>query len=282
MTQDNPLVSVIIPTYNEERDIEACLASLRKQTYSPLEIIVVDDGSTDRTLSILKATHGIRLHKQAHAGPGAARNRGGEQAKGEILVFVDADMTFEKRFVDRLTQPIRAGNVIGTFSKEEYVTNPQNRWARCWSIERGWAKGRMHPPDHPDTQKVFRAIVKRAFDSVGGFTQGVGYTDDWTLADKLGQEALAVSGAVFFHRNPENLAEVYRQARWIAMRPYKLGVAGRIFALIRASFPVSFVWGIVRTIRHRETFYLIFKLVFDLASSVGVISLFFTINRAKK
>ena len=90
-------VTVIIPTYNEEKVIEACLESLSKQTLKDAEIIVVDDGSTDETINILqkvRKSRGVKIFKQKHKGPGAARNLGVRRAKGEVLVFVDADMTF--------------------------------------------------------------------------------------------------------------------------------------------------------------------------------------------
>src|SRR3990167_4182565 len=96
-------VSLIIPAYNEEEVIGNCLKSLLKQTFKPLEIIVVDDGSTDNTISIVKncqlPTVNCQLFCQKHLGPGSARNLGASKAKGEILIFVDADMTFDKNFV---------------------------------------------------------------------------------------------------------------------------------------------------------------------------------------
>jgi len=84
----NKLVSVIIPVYNEEKVIADCLKSLTKQTYKPLEIIIIDDGSTDKTLQVLsefriarlervssrKANFEFRISHQHHSGPGSARN----------------------------------------------------------------------------------------------------------------------------------------------------------------------------------------------------------------
>src|SRR3972149_7564948 len=128
--QNNYLISVIIPIYNEETTIGECLNSLSKQSYKNLEVILVDDGSTDNTLHVIKnlkslvRTREVKISnlillKQNHKGPGPARNLGASRAKGEILVFVDADMTFEKDFVKDLTAPIIKGKTIGTFSKNE-------------------------------------------------------------------------------------------------------------------------------------------------------------------
>ena len=267
---NNTIVSVIIPTYNEERDVSHCLESLKLQSYFPLEIIVVDDGSTDKTLKIINSIRGIRLVKQEHLGPAQARNKGVKKAKGEILVFVDADMTFEKHFIDKLTKPIREGRSIGTFSKEEYVANNDLRWARLWSLNRGFREGRMHPKNQSDRQKVFRAILKKDFDAVGGFTPGVGYTDDWTLSQKLGKQSVAAEAAIIFHRNPQTLSEVFAQSRWMAQRPYKLGAVGMLLALLRVSFPISLMVGVVKAIRYRTPAFVPFRLLTDFAQTVGI------------
>lgn len=281
MQNNKPLVTVIIPIYNEKRDIGDCIESLKQQKYKPLEIIVVDDGSTDSTLKTLKKIKGIKLVKQNHLGPGAARNKGAKKAKGYILVFVDADMTFDKKFVAMLTRPIRKEKAIGTYSIEEYVSNNENRWARNWSINRGWVEGRMHPKKYPKTQKVFRAILKQKFDSVGGFDTEVGYTDDWTLAKKLKTEAVHAEGAVYYHRNPDSPGEAFQQARWMAKRPYKMGIIGRLFAMLRATLPTSFLIGTIKAIRHKSPSFLIFKLTIDYAIFLGIASMFIGRKRVK-
>lgn len=180
-------LTVIIPTYNEEESVIDCLESLDAQTLRDFEVILVDDGSTDRTLQKVRShkplNYKLSYFIQNHHGPGAARNFASKKAKGEILVFVDADMTFDKDFLKRLIKPIKKGDAKGTFSKEEYVSNWQNVWARCWNINEGWQEKRRHPKNYPDKQKVFRAVLKTEFDRVGGFTPG-GYNDDWSLSKK--------------------------------------------------------------------------------------------------
>lgn len=88
-----PLVSIIIPTYNVERYIEECIDSLLKQTYKRIEIIVIDDGSKDATPYLLKSYEErilLKLNKK-NQGQGAVRNHGLEQANGEYILFVDSD-----------------------------------------------------------------------------------------------------------------------------------------------------------------------------------------------
>lgn len=268
-------VSVIIPTYNEKDSILDCLESLGKQTFEDLEIIVVDDGSVDGTPklveNLVKVIPQIKLLRQKHKGAGTARSFGAKRAKGEILVFVDADMTFEPAFVKKLVEPIVKGKAIGTFSKEEYLANKNNLWARCWNINRGLPAHRMQPPDYPDTQKVFRAILKSEFAKAGGFDQTAGYTDDWSLAEKLGKEAIVAPGAKFYHRNPDNLAEVFVQSRWMAKRKYKLGPVGYLVGLIRVSLPFSLLVGLVKSVAFLLPAFLVFKVVSDFGQFIGIL-----------
>lgn len=89
------MVSVIVPVYNGEREIEACLESIQSQRGVELEILVIDDGSKDSTWQrcciMARKNPGIRLFRQKNAGVSAARNRGLEEAKGEFVLFVDSD-----------------------------------------------------------------------------------------------------------------------------------------------------------------------------------------------
>lgn len=272
-------VSVIIPTYNEEKVIKNCLESLGQQTFNDMEVVIVDDGSTDKTLEIVQRIVTCRILQQKHLGPGIARNLGAKHAKGEMLVFVDADMTFDKNFIGNLIKPIINGQSIGTFSKEEYVANKDNVWSKCWNINRGLPLDRMHPKNYPDTQKVFRAILKKEFERAGGFTN-IGYIDDYTLSEKLGILATAAPGAIFYHRNPETLAEVYSQARWIGKSEYKRRKIKNEFlmkwiAIIRYPLPFSLIRGMLGSAKNELPQYLIFKLVYDLAIEISLIGSFF-------
>ena len=89
-----PLVSIIIPAYNCAGILSETIDSVLKQTYGNIEIVVVDDGSTDKTGEVAVGYLGsgkVRYYRQENRGPGAARNRGVEAARGEYLAFVDAD-----------------------------------------------------------------------------------------------------------------------------------------------------------------------------------------------
>ena len=272
-------VSVIIPVYNEERVIRECLKSLTKQTYKDMEVIVVDDGSTDSTLSVITdlrfKNYDLRIYKQKHVGPGVARNLGAKHASGEILVFVDADMTFDHDFIKELVMPIVVGKSKGTWSREEYVSNNDNIWSQCWGINEGWEKGKRHPKNYPNEQKVFRAILKSEFEKVRGFDSGGHYTDDWSLSEKLGYMATAAPGAKFYHENPGALYEVFSGSKWAAKRKYKLGILGMLGGLVRVSLPISLLVGMIMAITHNQSQFLIFKIVYDTGAFFGILEYMF-------
>ena len=282
------LVSIIIPTFNEEKTIANCLKYIKNQTYKPVEVIVVDDGSTDNTEKIIKDLLGqdgaknLKLIHQNHKGPGPARNLGAKQAEGGILIFADADMTFDKKFVKDLIQPIISGRAIGTFSKNEMNANLQNIWSACWNINRNWPIDRLIPPDYPETAPVFRAILKREFEKVSGFDATGEYTDDWSLSRKLGVKSTLAKGAIYYHSNPDNLEEVFKQARWIGKNEFIAGNFLRKFkSLILYSLPASFVIGFIKSVMNFNFYFLFFKFIYDLAVVTSVARSFFGETKAK-
>ncbi len=277
----NKLVSVIIPAYNEEKLIADCLRSLNKQTYRPLEVIVVDDGSTDNTIQIVK-NFKCKFLGQNHQGPGPARNLGASNAHGEILVFVDADMTFEKNFIKDLVKPILKGETIGTFSKNEIVANSDNTWSRCWNLNRNLPKDKMLPENYPNEAPVFRAILKSKFQQVGGFDNTGEYADDWSLSRKLGVKSTVVKGANYFHANPASLKEIFTQARWIGKNQFIAGsFLRKIRSLVIYSLPFSIIIASVKSILAANFAFIIFKLVYDFAIWISVVKLFLGESKAK-
>lgn len=98
--------SIIIPIYNAEKSLEKCLDSVNAQTFENYEVILIDDGSTDQSLSICKRyaiqNKRFRVHHQNNAGPSAARNAGLDIAEGKWICFVDSDDCIEASYLQEI------------------------------------------------------------------------------------------------------------------------------------------------------------------------------------
>lgn len=112
-----PEVSVIIPAYNAAETLAETLASVKMQTFSDWEIIVVDDGSRDRSIDIAREAASveprIRLIQQCNAGPSAARNNGVSQARGSVVAFLDADDTWLPQHLELAMKLLRCDEKLG-------------------------------------------------------------------------------------------------------------------------------------------------------------------------
>jgi len=272
-SKNKPVASAILATYNSEKTIVAALSSLLTQTM-PIEIIVVDDGSTDDTRKVIKNFPNVTVLSQSHQGPAQARNLGAKHSKSSILLFVDADMTFDKNYVEKLIAPILKGEVIGTYAVKEYVANWESPLARSWNIQEGWADKLRFPANPPKHGTDYRAILKSEFDRVNGFDD-IGYTDTWSLFNKLGVRPLSTD-AICYHKNPASFAAIYLQARWAAKRPYKSGLMGLVYSMLRTTFPVSLAVGITKSIIYNNYYFIPFKIVYDFGRFVGILEMIAT------
>ncbi len=146
-----PRVSVVVPLYNKSATIGTALGSVLGQSYRDLELIVVDDGSTDGGASVPAAAADprVRIISQANAGPGAARNRGLRESRGEYVAFLDADDEWQPDFLETAVgaldgDPESAAWVSGLASGPERRSDPsRNRRLRgtagAWRLSQGTA-----------------------------------------------------------------------------------------------------------------------------------------------
>ncbi len=119
------LVSIIIPTYNREKTIRESVCSVLDQSYGDIEVIVVDDGSTDHTKEVLEDINDNRLRYifQTNSGACNARNHGIKEARGEYIAFQDSDDLWHKDKLKKQIQIIESGKAKVVFCKKEYYLN---------------------------------------------------------------------------------------------------------------------------------------------------------------
>ncbi|MFI5208658.1 MAG: glycosyltransferase [Gemmatimonadales bacterium] len=265
-----PLVSVIVAARNEERHIGRCLESLLSQSWPRIEIIVVDDGSTDDTARVAGRFAGVQVLRQPPSGKATAINAAAAVAQGDILMFLDGDMHFERRYVEIMVQPVALGACIGTCHATEHVANPENRWSRCLQARFGLPPNErlaLTPDQIAQGSIIFRAIRKADYLRVGGFDE-IGFMDDQTLFPKLNVRAWLLDGAICWHYNFERLGEVFASGRWAARSIMHLH--GRkalvtylpIFSLVRA---------VREAIRHRMAAMVAFVTVYELGIFAGLL-----------
>jgi glycosyltransferase involved in cell wall biosynthesis len=112
-----PLVSVIMPCFNAEKSLLRSVSSVQQQSYQNWELVVVDDGSTDRSLEILESfaeqEPRIRVCQQANNGAAAARNLGLKNSIGEYIAFLDADDTWHEEFVSTMSEALMSNSDAG-------------------------------------------------------------------------------------------------------------------------------------------------------------------------
>ena len=186
-----PKVSFVIPTKNSSRTIERCLSSIKKQNYPSLEIIVVDNGSTDNTVDIANKYADKVLFDSGKLG--RVRQTGIENAEGEIIGIFDSDIYFpHNNWLIRAIEYFNYAKIIATV----------------------WPKN-VAPPEGPLFQKLYlnlgnqiledrirkrrgtvgggcALILKSAFFSVGGYDEGVHWGEDFNLALKLRKQGYAL------------------------------------------------------------------------------------------
>jgi glycosyltransferase involved in cell wall biosynthesis len=174
--KENPLVSVIIPVYNYDRYLAEAIESVLNQTYRRLEVIVVDDGSTDRSSEVAKSfvDRGVRYCYQEHAGIGPARNRGADLAQGDFIAFLDADDRWPEYKLERQLSAIKNDPALEMVFGQAVQLHNGPEW------EAGVKA--MNPLGMVPGMVAGTLLIKReAFFRVGDFPSGlkVGEFIDW-------------------------------------------------------------------------------------------------------
>lgn len=176
--KETPLVSVIIPVYNYDRYLAEAIESVLNQTYRRLEVIVVDDGSTDRSSEVAKgfADRGVRYCYQDQAGIGLARNAGVELAQGDFIAFLDADDRWPEEKLARQLGAFENDPALDMVFGQAVQLHNGPEW------EEGVKEKKVPAGDMVPGMVAGTMLIKRdAFSRVGEFPGGlkVGEFIDW-------------------------------------------------------------------------------------------------------
>lgn len=183
-----PTFSVIIPLYNKEREIEGTIRSVLSQTRLPDEIVVVDDGSTDRSAEIVQRIDSplIRLVAQPNAGECAARNRAIAEARGEYLALIDADDEWEPGFLAEIEAMIGEFPGCGLYCTGFSVVSHDGLFPARGLDRRGVVGNFFRDSAHryiaiPSASCIPREVI----DTVGGFPEGMKMAGDLYMWIKI-------------------------------------------------------------------------------------------------
>jgi len=209
-------VSIIIPTFNGAHRIGRCLdALLRQSAGRPVELIVVNDGSTDETASVVQRVSGVRLINQSNAGPAAARNRGSRAAGNPIILFTDDDCIPAPGWLDAMLAPFQDPEVVG--AKGAYRSSQNALLARFVQIEYEDRYRLMEKLDGIDFIDTYSAAFRRErFLEMGGYDTcfPVACAEDVELSYRMsarGWKMKFAPAAIVYHTHPDNLVAYLRK-----------------------------------------------------------------------
>ncbi len=171
----SPLVSIIIPTKNSQKFLKNCLESIKKQTYKKIQLIIIDNHSTDKTVTIAK-----KYTKEVFTkGPerSAQRNFGAKKAKGEYLFFLDSDMELSSTVVSECVSEVEKNPKIKSLIIPEESIG-EGFWAACKKLERSFYIG-------VEYMEATRFFERKAFLKVGGYNESLISGEDWYLSQQL-------------------------------------------------------------------------------------------------
>lgn len=232
-----PLVSVIVPNYNYGHVLGLCLRAIQAQTYTPLEIVLVDDASTDDSVAVAESLGVTPVHTGGNSGCGAARNLGVAHARGEILFFVDSDVALDPGAVAAAVRLLRSdpriGAACGNYAPEPLVRGGLTKEYRnlfhhyYWRAEEG-------PTDVLVPALV--AMTRAVWQEVGPFSEHLRQTESARITGKLLERyEIHISDAVRGHHDDDPnmgvaLRKVFTRTRmqvpYFLQRRYAAGVIG--------------------------------------------------------
>lgn len=208
---NNPLVSVIVPTYNSASLLDECFLSIRKQSYKDIELIVVDNHSKDSVREIAEK-HGARFFiagpdqtKERVFGAPFQRNFGFHQSQGQYVYYVDADMKLPERLIEECVDIMRQNNEC------KAVIIAEESFGMGFLAKCKWLERRTYWGD--DTIEAPRFFEKAAIEQMGYLDDTVG-ADDWDLALRMrqkGYEILRTKNHIMHNEGNLKLSKLIRK-----------------------------------------------------------------------
>ena len=185
-----PLVSVIIPNYNYANSLGACIDAALAQTYSPLEVIVVDDHSTDHSMEVARQRRNITLlQTPQNSGVAVARNTGAAAASGEILFFVDSDVALRYDAVAKAIAQLEVddtlGAVCGIYDDEPLIDDSVVEQCRVLQAY-AWRMDSLGEVSFLFSSLT--AIPRRVFDAVGPFNPRLRQTEEVDYGERMSRD----------------------------------------------------------------------------------------------
>lgn len=210
------LISIIITTKNEEGVLEKLLQSIKKQTYPKVEIIVVDNNSSDKTPEIAKKY----TNKVYNFGPerSSQRNFGAKKAKGEYLLFLDADMELSPRVVEECVSTVnRNDKTPAATILEEPVA--RNFWERTKAFERSFYN--LEGDELTDAARFFKKDILL---ELGGYDERITGPEDWDLTERLKKKAYkvgTVKAKILHYERIPSLTSLLKKKYYYGLRAHR-------------------------------------------------------------
>lgn len=188
---NQPLVSVVIPNYNYGRFLSKTIESVLAQTYPNIEIIVVDDGSTDDSIKIIESFGDqVKLIKQQNQGVGMARNTGTENSKGDVLTFLDADDYWHQDKIKKQIEKLQSDSEIGLVHCGFWHVDIDDKLLdQRIEGEEGWVADKLMKLE-PVLTSTTLLVWRDVFMEVGGYdtNRNLHPAEDWEFSYRVARK----------------------------------------------------------------------------------------------
>lgn len=211
----HPLISVVITTKNDEKVLRKLLISLTNQTYKSVQIIVIDNNSSDNTKNIAKEfTKFVFNHGPERS---AQRNYGANKATGEYLFFLDSDMELTPKVIEDCTNKSIQGKLDGIVVPEE--SKASHFWGKVKAFERSF-----YNEQGDSITDAARFFSKNVFFSVGRYDETITGPEDWDLPDRVREKGYKIGRGkemIFHHEYTTSIVSLFKKKFYYGLNAHK-------------------------------------------------------------